>query len=131
MNENCEHGKRRYVCVSCGGKGICEHKRQKAGCSLCNPLSLYKRYKYQAMQREIGFALSSTYFLKTVLENCTYCGGSPEEMGGMGVDRIDSTLGYEEANCVPCCGLCNLFKNKLPIEVFLSHAKRISRFWGN
>jgi hypothetical protein len=31
----CEHGRRKYVCKECGGKGLCEHNRPKAQCREC------------------------------------------------------------------------------------------------
>lgn len=34
-SKHCEHGRRRYYCVDCGGKGICIHKRRKGRCKDC------------------------------------------------------------------------------------------------
>ena len=34
-SKNCEHGRRRYFCKDCGGKGICEHGRRRSRCKDC------------------------------------------------------------------------------------------------
>jgi hypothetical protein len=36
-----------------------------------------------------------------------------------GIDRIDSNLGYEINNCIPCCGTCNYMKNTMTPKDFL------------
>ncbi len=33
--KKCIHGKRKYVCKDCGGKGICDHGRIKYNCEEC------------------------------------------------------------------------------------------------
>ena len=43
------------------------------------------------------------------LNECEYCGGGLDP-AGTGLDRLDSSLGYERANVVPCCGRCNMIK---------------------
>ena len=48
-------------------------------------------------------------------ENITYSG----------IDRIDSKEGYNINNCVPCCKICNMMKNNLSIDMFLSKIKQI------
>jgi hypothetical protein len=32
----CEHGRRKYSCVDCGGSQICEHSRRRVDCKECN-----------------------------------------------------------------------------------------------
>ena len=32
----CPHGRRRYQCKECGGKGICEHGRRRDTCKECS-----------------------------------------------------------------------------------------------
>jgi hypothetical protein len=78
--------------------------------------------------------------------NCAYCGKEPSnvyrlrykvdgvhqrgvdpsmEVRWSGLDRIDSSKGYEYGNVVPCCGECNAMKSKLPLDVFLALVERI------
>ena len=42
-----------------------------------------------------------------------------------GVDRVDSSLGYIEENCVPCCKFCNYAKRALPVDVFIGWARQL------
>jgi hypothetical protein len=35
----CPHGRHRYRCTECKGKGICEHGRRKNACKECAPVA--------------------------------------------------------------------------------------------
>jgi hypothetical protein len=75
---------------------------------------------------------------------CTYCGLDPypvEYRNGrgrfqptrfsyMGIDRVDSNIGYIKSNVVPCCKWCNIAKNQFSTVEFLTWAKRLARFQG-
>lgn len=55
------------------------------------------------------------------LDECHYCGGSLPESGA-GIDRKDSAVGYTEANCVPCCKVCNQAKGAFwSYDAFVVH----------
>lgn len=56
-----------------------------------------------------------------LLSSCFYCG----EPVAMGIDRIDSTKDYTIDNCVPCCGMCNIMKNKFTQKEFLDKVSKI------
>ena len=64
---------------------------------------------------------------------CRYCGGfsthtnetTREQFKLNGIDRDDSSVGYTQANCYPCCWLCNRAKSTLLHEEFLAHVKKI------
>jgi hypothetical protein len=43
-------------------------------------------------------------------EKCYYCNGDLNEMG-IGLDRLDNTIGYLKNNVVPCCDKCNRLKH--------------------
>jgi hypothetical protein len=45
---------------------------------------------------------------------CFYCGHVTP--GGGGVDRVDSRVGYQPDNCVPCCAECNVVMGDVPPE---------------
>lgn len=45
-----------------------------------------------------------------------------------GVDRIDSNIGYELNNIVPCCAQCNYMKIHYPQEQFLKKAEQIHTY---
>ena len=40
-------------------------------------------------------------------------------------DRVDTTKGYFKENCVPCCKMCNIMKNKFSKEDFINKVKSI------
>lgn len=92
--------------------------------------SLYRRYKYAAMQRGYDFSLTEEQFKKLTSRTCYYCGRNPNQIvadyGSMngsyffnGVDRINNDLGYVLENCVTCCKICNRAKHSLTHEEFM------------
>ena len=80
----------------------------------------YKKYKQNAVKRNVEFLLTLEEFAKLSQDTCVYCGED-----GYGVDRIDSAMGYIEGNVVPCCKLCNMMKNKHSVKEFFEHCKKI------
>ena len=44
----CEHGKRKCMCVDCGGGSICEHKRRRALCADCGGGSMCEHERQRA-----------------------------------------------------------------------------------
>lgn len=69
----------------------------------------YKKALYRAEFRGIYFDLSEDFYLNEIKKNCHYCGGSPV-IFGVGLDRIDSNVGYVAGNVVSCCKNCNTMK---------------------
>ncbi len=58
---------------------------------------------------------------------CFYCGFFEENKYNT-IDRLDSTKNYTENNIVPCCLMCNYFKNTLDISTFIKHIRKITKF---
>ena len=70
---------------------------------------------------------------------CYYCGQAPTIHTSLiersnksepmlkhnGIDRLDSSIGYELNNCVPCCFKCNHAKNTMTTSEFLKHIEKI------
>ena len=89
--------------------------------------------KKNALQRGYSFELSDNYFTDLIFSNCYYCNVTPNnkiKKGNKsicynGVDRKDNNDNYTESNCVPCCGKCNIMKNKWSHDDFLSHITKI------
>lgn len=81
----------------------------------------YSRYRYIYMRgaKRRGLAVEMTFddFLDMYFDECFYCGTKESK----GVDRICSSSGYIEGNCVPCCSLCNRMKLNYSIDEFLDH----------
>jgi len=67
-------------------------------------------------------------FEKLCAASCAWCGETPS----LGVDRIDSRIGYVQTasvqNCQSLCGFCNRWKSNLPQQVCLTHAAKIAAY---
>lgn len=99
---------------------------------------LYSTYRASANRRGLNFDIDVNFFTENVVKSCSYCGDtltsikkSQSKSGGdflyTGIDRIDSSKGYTEDNCVPCCKICNIMKWDLDTETFLKHIKKITK----
>lgn len=70
------------------------------------------RFRYglgRAKKKGISWTLALTEYEYLIDNPCHYCDG-PLEESGIGLDRMDSKLGYIAQNVVPCCGQCNRLK---------------------
>lgn len=98
---------------------------------------LYLAYIKEASDREIIFNLDTELFEHLVFQNCCYCGDppskiiktcsklNPQEIIYNGIDRIDSSLPYQNNNCITCCTLCNWTKSNQSLDDFINRAKII------
>lgn len=86
------------------------------------PSYRFLSYKKEAIRRFIDFNLSFEQFLTFWNKPCHYCGS---EIEGVGIDRIDNSVGYQINNCVPCCKTCNTMKMIMSVSDFLSHIQKI------
>lgn len=112
---------------TCSAKGLAE------GDSQFN--ALYSSYESNARRKNLPFFLSKEVFKLVVSQNCYYCGKIPSEtfkkngLKGVfiynGVDRKDSTKGYIQDNCLPCCTDCNYMKSNIPHNRFLEKIQMI------
>jgi hypothetical protein len=59
-----------------------------------------------------------------ILSNCRYCGIQANPT--IGIDRIDSSVGYEPDNVVPCCSVCNFAKRATPYQAFVDYLTRLA-----
>lgn len=82
----------------------------------------YRSYLSSANQRSISFELSVPEFNAILMHSCVYCGTTQK----IGVDRIDSSQGYNIENCQPCCTMCNMMKHKHSSEDFIKHIMKIA-----
>ena len=82
--------------------------------------------------------------IQIITKNCHYCNAAPSlphikrSTNGLfisnGIDRLDSNIGYIYENCVPCCRTCNVMKNVLTHNEFITHIERIlthAKKWKN
>lgn len=101
---------------------------------------VYEQYKIGSKSRNIKFSLLREEFDDLIKQNCFYCGSKPElkqphrgneKYVGVpvpynGIDRVDSSIGYEKENCVPCCTRCNYMKRDMDVSVFTDHILKIA-----
>ena len=81
--------------------------------------------------KHLNNTLTKEDFFKIVsAEKCFWCGKTEPTMEHLrngedvprrlGIDRLDSSLGYTPDNCVPSCSLCNYMKNSFKVDIFLN-----------
>lgn len=94
-----------------------------------NPKTRYNSYKRNAKERGLAWDLTTEDCEALFIENCHYCGRSPEETASlMGIDRRDNIHGYNPGNAIPCCWLCNRGKKDDTYEVFSAYLDRLASF---
>jgi len=113
-----------------------ERKRKPSTSS--SLISLYNVHKNQAKYREIDFSITREEHEKLVLDNCHYCGATPNnffnpkwlegELKYNGMDRKYGDKGYEINNLVTCCLICNKAKNTMNYDEFKEYIKRLISF---
>lgn len=77
--------------------------------------------KQGAKDRDYSFELSDEETRMLITSNCYYC----NKEQSMGIDRVNSSIGYIKGNVVPCCGTCNIMKNAFSQETFLTQIHKI------
>lgn len=85
----------------------------------------YHQYKKRAKINKFEFDLieeDCKIFYETL---CDYCGGP---IKGIGIDRVDPSIGYIKSNIVPCCSKCNYMKNTMTKEEFFNQLIKILEF---
>lgn len=138
-------------CVACGHvKGHSKQKGQVRTAKTSNEMAykyLYIQLKRSATSRTISWALNEQDTTHIVKQNCHYCNRPPglacnplknhglsqkNEDGANilrnGIDRIDSSKGYEAENVVPCCADCNRAKLSRSAEEFITHSMLIADY---
>lgn len=93
----------------------------------------YNAYKGEAKHRKINFDLSLEEFDGITSKPCTYCGGNNGYYLGKtfnGIDRIDSSVGYEINNCAPCCTICNSMKSNRTVSDWMNHMSLILNYYN-
>lgn len=85
---------------------------------------MWANYRDKAKRRSLAWMLTKFEFGLLVTGRCHYCG--VKTLGGfVGVDRMDSSKGYETANCVSACSQCNFAKSDTPYQEFKDWIERV------
>jgi len=88
------------------------------------PRGIFKGYKHHAKERDISFGLTFDTFDGVIKQPCIYCGGKNDN-GYCGIDRLNSSIGYEIGNIASCCTTCNDMKMEHSVEFMIQHMFRI------
>ncbi|KAL6753706.1 hypothetical protein V8C86DRAFT_3139724 [Haematococcus lacustris] len=96
------------------------------------PAKRFKKIQSDAARRGLSVAegpVETEAMQQKLLEPCYYCNFVPPDGDTInGLDRVDSQLGYSDANTVACCPTCNIMKGERPAEEFLQKVRRIAMF---
>lgn len=85
----------------------------------------YVSYRNSANQRKIDWNLTKEDFEKFWQLDCYYCG---DKISTIGIDRKNSSIGYEIENILPCCSNCNIIKMD---STYDEHINRIIKIYNN
>ena len=86
-------------------------------------------YSRSAQLKNLLFDISYEYYEELVKKPCYYC-GEIRERGFNGIDRLNSSVGYVNDNCVSCCSMCNYMKSSLSPNVFIGRVHHILAYQG-
>jgi hypothetical protein len=87
----------------------------------------YINYKRSAGLKQLEFEITQEEFVEIVKFPCEYC-GIIQEKGFNGIDRLVSTIGYVNDNCVSCCAMCNYMKGCLDKDIFIQRVEHIATY---
>lgn len=83
--------------------------------------SSLKVHKAECARRHIKTQLTKEDIINITSKRCYYC-DSKNKKNQIGIDRVDSVIGYTKANkLVACCGICNDMKVDTNIDVFYNN----------
>lgn len=103
-----------------------ELREQAAACKR-SPKGKFTNYKSSAKKRNLTFDLTMDEFMSFWQGNCNYCG---DQIATVGIDRVDSDIGYTLDNCVPCCKRCNEIKMAHSVEETNMHMLKMLKHQG-
>ena len=144
----CECGNTKITSAHSLRRGMCK------SCKICSPKKLmpidgpYKRrwnnHCVAAKKHNRTNELTYDTFVQMVNQNCYWCGQVPSDVHyayslkrktkGIesdvsakfnGIDRLDSSRGYELDNVVSCCNMCNRMKSDFSVDIFTNQVKLI------
>jgi hypothetical protein len=96
-------------------KEVCAASRRKPG-------QRFSAGKCHARRRGLRWGIGFEEYVEIISELCVYCRGYfQKEETGVGLDRLDNSLGYELGNVVSCCGFCNRFRGDKMSPVECEH----------
>jgi len=82
---------------------------------------------FKAVSRKKSWELTKSQYIELLYEaNCNYCNEKLWNCGRrVNLDRIDNTKSYIIGNVTPCCGMCNMMKQRYTQEEFFEQICKI------
>jgi|SRR5271166_3370935 len=108
---------RRNICKECDANRNKEDRKSDVGIKRYNeydrsPRRRFRKSMTKANDKKIMWDITEKEYSNLIDEKCYYCNGYfPPVEKGIGLDRIDSSMGYILSNVVSCCRICNVVKN--------------------
>lgn len=90
------------------------------------PRAKFLAYKRRAKTNGTDFLLTYEEFMSFYQKPCSYCGS---EITTIGIDRVNSKIGYLLDNCKPCCSVCNVMKLDMNLDKWMLHMLKIIMFY--
>lgn len=112
-----------------------EYKRQHREENKNSPNVRFVVAKSAAKSRNIIWSLSKQEYTEIISKSCYYCNnnfGDNNINCGVGLDRINNSMGYAVDNVVSCCAKCNFVRGtiltpeetKVAIQAIIEFRKR-------
>jgi hypothetical protein len=135
-NDKSKPDGKRNRCKECQREYNKEHasnRRESDKKYRSKPEVRYKKYKASAESRGFQWKLTRDQFMKHWQKPCTHCDAPIDTIG---LDRVDSSLPYQEDNVEPCCSKCNQMKSDWSTVDWYNHMAqilkvRMSKLCGN
>lgn len=109
--------------ASRGYRHTCKECRNSAKRNHYQKINIkFGKYRQSAKVRSLSFDLSLEEFASFWQKPCTYCGDSIQTIG---IDRLDSSIGYNIHNCTSCCAVCNRMKLDHTFGFWINHMKKV------
>ena len=122
---------KKNICKSCQSKEV-KAQRAKLG---YNERTRYRKAIAIAKSAHKTFNFTKEDYVSIINQPCVYCNNflKPDNSYGIGLDRIDNTIGYSKSNCVSCCVTCNKIRGdrlspeetSILIDTLVQHRKSI------
>jgi len=77
------------------------------------PPARFSRARSRAKKEKVHWDLELPWYAEQLAKGCYYCVVGSTSGHGSGIDRLDPSIGYTIANCVPCCWACNYVKSDM------------------
>ncbi len=89
-------------------------------------MKVVSNIRHDAIKSGYVWKITPEFVYSKIIGECTYCGKESGWPGTRnGIDRVDSSIGYIEENCVSCCKICNRAKSDASFDEIYDWLNRI------